>query len=59
LEGNEPNALGRRAHEILSEALDAAEAVRRNAVTESQIARWKKEGKLDPDFVIDPIEWPV
>ncbi len=56
LEGDQSRALGQRAHEILREALDAAEAVRTNAVTESQVAQRRKE---DPDFVIDPIEWPV
>jgi hypothetical protein len=59
LEGDEPKVLGRRAHEILGEALDAAEAVRTNAVTENQVAQLKKEEKLDPDFVIAPIKWPV
>jgi hypothetical protein len=56
LEGDQSRALGQRAHEILREALDAAEAVRTSAVTESQVAQRRKE---DPDFVIDPIEWPV
>jgi len=59
LADDELKALGQRAHEIMADALKAAEAVRTNAVTEGHIAQLKKDGKLNPDFVIDPIQWPV
>lgn len=50
--------LGVRAGEILDKAKGAAEKVRTNEVTQSQVAELKKTGKLPTDFSIPPLSWP-
>jgi hypothetical protein len=50
--------LGQRALVILDEAVQAADLVRTNDVTEDQIAQRKEDGRLESDFSIPQIEWP-
>ncbi|BBX76071.1 hypothetical protein BST45_11195 [Mycobacterium shinjukuense] len=51
--------MGVRAGELLDEAIDDAQKVRTNEVTQCHIAKRKKEQKLPAGFTIDPIPWPV